>query len=396
MLVIDDIDKYLCYAMKTLLFTNQWSYLFEMGACVLYLTATLLLLIRLRQHEGVQGTSVRATRHMAGCLAVSAVFYLSCLVTSTMPLGAGEDFRQEESLVRLLLVHLPLLCMLGIPIANREFRIWLVKGGVVSLLVGWALWLTVAALLGKIHTGKDAFRLLLASSYVTCFLMEFMLICVMKKYTEKQKEAGKKDLMAVFRVCVVSFCLLGSFVFGAILRHWYLVASIYTLAGFVINCILVQKLVSKGGEYLYNDDLGAKWPVARRELPMHVLHETEHGVQCLYDTLYKKLEQYMAKEHPYLKAKITREQVAAAIGTNTTYLSRTLNRKAQMSFKKYITLYRIKYVQDCFQADTSKRIIDLCYKSGFSSQSALNQAFRTYLGMTPGEWCKRYRNENRT
>lgn len=393
MLVIDDIDKYLCSTMKALLSNINLSFLFEMIACVLYLTVTLLLHIRIKQHEWVQGTSVRATSLMASSLALSALFYLGCVVTSMMPLGAEDEYRQEESLVRLLLVHLPLLCVLGIPIANRGFRIWLVKGGVVSLLVGWALWLTVAALLGKIQTGGDAFKLLLKSSYITCFLVELLLMCIMKKYIDKLKEAGKKNLMAVFRVCIVLFCLLGSFVFGAILLHWYFVASIYTLVGLVINCILVQIMVSKGGEFLYNDDLMWQWPVAHSDTPVHMLCETEHGVQCLYETLYKKLEQYMEKEHPYLKTKITREQVAAAIGTNTTYLSRTLNRKAHMSFKKYITLYRIKHVQDSFQADTSKRIIDLCYKSGFSSQSALNQAFRTHLGITPGEWCKKYRKE---
>ena len=47
---------------------------------------------------------------------------------------------------------------------------------------------------------------------------------------------------------------------------------------------------------------------------------------------------------------------------------------------------------DHFIKDNSIDIATMADKSGFKSLTTFNTSFTRYTGMTPGEWCKKFKN----
>jgi AraC-like DNA-binding protein len=48
---------------------------------------------------------------------------------------------------------------------------------------------------------------------------------------------------------------------------------------------------------------------------------------------------------------------------------------------------------DLYMRDPTIDISTMASKSGFQSMTTFNTAFTRYTGMTPGEWCKKYKND---
>jgi len=70
------------------------------------------------------------------------------------------------------------------------------------------------------------------------------------------------------------------------------------------------------------------------------------------------------------------------------YFSRFFNKMFQSCFVEYLTHSRIHFASKLLK-DTDMQIIDICYKSGFSSQNQFNRAFKKKMKMSPRE----YRNQ---
>lgn len=124
-----------------------------------------------------------------------------------------------------------------------------------------------------------------------------------------------------------------------------------------------------------------------------VLKEANERINKVYLQVFKRIVKYMEAEHPYRSPFFSREEMATAVGTNTTYVSHSIRQYAQVNFKQFINAYRVMYAQEYFLQFPNARLIELCNVAGFRSLSALNQAFRMNIGMPPGEWCKSQRNK---
>jgi len=104
------------------------------------------------------------------------------------------------------------------------------------------------------------------------------------------------------------------------------------------------------------------------------------GVNFFFE---KKLEQCMMKERLYLNPTLRITDVAAAIGTNRTYLSDYLNKKLCISFSEYINQYRVLEACDILVNDNNILLEEVAEQSGFNSLSTFHRSFLKVMKITP-------------
>ena len=111
-----------------------------------------------------------------------------------------------------------------------------------------------------------------------------------------------------------------------------------------------------------------------------------------HQIIVDNLMDYFEREKPYLKPNVKILDIAERLKTNTSYLSRIINSHFKKNFSQFINWYRVRESMDIFVKNNSIDIATMAYKSGFKSLTTFNTSFTRYTGMTPGEWCKKYKN----
>ena len=102
---------------------------------------------------------------------------------------------------------------------------------------------------------------------------------------------------------------------------------------------------------------------------------------------FQKVECLMVNERLFGEQEISREAVATAIGTNRTYLARSIKSATGMTFSEYITTLRTSYAAKLLT--TSDEPLDLIGTLvGFRSKSAYYRAFSAAYGCSPSEYRK--------
>jgi len=111
-----------------------------------------------------------------------------------------------------------------------------------------------------------------------------------------------------------------------------------------------------------------------------------------HQIIVDNLMEYFEREKPYLKPNVKILEIADALKTNKSYLSRIINSHFKKNFSQFINWYRVREAMDHFIKDNSIDIATMADKSGFKSLTTFNTSFTRYTGMTPGEWCKKFKN----
>ncbi len=106
--------------------------------------------------------------------------------------------------------------------------------------------------------------------------------------------------------------------------------------------------------------------------------------------LKRKLDKLM-NEKLYLEVKLTIDDVAAKLETNSKYLSQMINESHRKNFYTFINTFRIAEAQRLLNDRQHEKysIQGIARLSGFSSKSSFNEAFRRITGMTPSEYVER-------
>lgn len=94
-------------------------------------------------------------------------------------------------------------------------------------------------------------------------------------------------------------------------------------------------------------------------------------------------------EQVYKNSDLSLELLAQELGTNTTYVSRLINREFHCNFKTLINRYRINYSKEEIRKNPENPIIkNIVMRAGFKSQSCFYAAFKQEVGMTPLQFAK--------
>ena len=81
--------------------------------------------------------------------------------------------------------------------------------------------------------------------------------------------------------------------------------------------------------------------------------------------------------------------VAAELGTNSTYISACLNSQLGVSFPTLVARYRVAYAQELMRREPDKRLLDIAEDAGFANEATFFRAFKQITGMTPADWRQR-------
>lgn len=121
--------------------------------------------------------------------------------------------------------------------------------------------------------------------------------------------------------------------------------------------------------------------------------ESLKDMKPAYIKVYCRLREYMDNDRSYLSAECQLEDVARAVLTNKTYLSKVVNMCSGLNFSQFINYYRINYAISLFKEDQHLKVAQLAERSGFNNLVTFNMAFKYFMKVTPSEWCRNYIDE---
>ena len=113
------------------------------------------------------------------------------------------------------------------------------------------------------------------------------------------------------------------------------------------------------------------------------------------DQLMQRIEQTMRDQSLYTDSHLTIQDLAAAVGSNRTYVSNAINQNCALSFSQYVARYRVEYAQTILRdpqySSDHEAIANAVALSGFTSDQNFYRVFKDITGLTPLQ----YRQQNR-
>lgn len=170
------------------------------------------------------------------------------------------------------------------------------------------------------------------------------------------------------------------------------IISIVLLAMSVIVIILVAMYRSKNRMYLkivrqYKELMSIKEDMDRMSGSTDTGGEDTSNLNLQngrLDDLFLSLENMMTVQQAFRNPGITRDSMAETLGTNRTYLSKTVNEHRKQNFTQYVNSYRISYaVKRLSDPETDVSLKEIALDAGFSSFTTFARAFKSEVGMPP-------------
>ncbi len=124
------------------------------------------------------------------------------------------------------------------------------------------------------------------------------------------------------------------------------------------------------------------------------LHAEKYQKSSLTDdqknVINTKIIELMEKEHRYLKADLTIEDLAIEAGTNRRYLSQVINEIHHTNYNTFVNTYRVKEARKLLldPANSHFSLEGIAAKAGFNSRISFNNAFKKITGLTPAYFQK--------
>lgn len=108
------------------------------------------------------------------------------------------------------------------------------------------------------------------------------------------------------------------------------------------------------------------------------------------EEIITKLQDLMNKEKAYSDEDISLPSLSEELGISTHQLSQILNERLNKNFYQYINEHRIEEAKKIILDEPERSILSIGFAVGFNSKSAFNKAFKSFTGITPIEYRKKY------
>jgi AraC-like DNA-binding protein len=104
--------------------------------------------------------------------------------------------------------------------------------------------------------------------------------------------------------------------------------------------------------------------------------------------LISKLQYLIQEENIFINDKLSIEDIANKLDTNTKYISQIINETYNKNFYNFINSYRIEEAKRLLIAEENDKytILGIAQSVGFVSKSTFNVAFKKITGLTPSEY----------
>ncbi len=238
-----------------------------------------------------------------------------------------------------------------------------------------------------IHLDNPSVAVMLsAAAYMVCY--ELMIIYNMvtgylgyrKRLRSKHLAAGSvggKEILSL--LCV--FCVLILYAIFDMINDNAIYTVIYVYGG----PVALFYLISFGIDHLYPKPSAAK-PVAFALIDQAMLQLAGRETLGPVDRngiLRNRILKYMEDKKPYLNKELKASDLAYALGTNRSYISKVLNQEFSTTFYEFINKYRIRHALEQMKQNPGLTIDYFASQSGFRSRSVFFCEFKKATGCTP-------------
>lgn len=111
--------------------------------------------------------------------------------------------------------------------------------------------------------------------------------------------------------------------------------------------------------------------------------QSQEGDTALWETI----ENMMKEDKIFLKKNLTLESMATEIGTNRTYLSKTVNSFSGKNFNSYVDSYRIREAVRIIEESPKEAVFkQIAEAVGYNSVPVFYKAFTKETGLAPGKY----------
>ncbi len=119
------------------------------------------------------------------------------------------------------------------------------------------------------------------------------------------------------------------------------------------------------------------------------LRQTLHDAKSLSQPTSKLVKQALAYLHQnYVEASLSRQELAAAIGTSKQHLDRIFGKEMQLSVIDYLNRLRIEHAKQRLIA-TADDITMIATEVGYNDSAYFSRVFRKLVGTSPSDYRKR-------
>ena len=102
--------------------------------------------------------------------------------------------------------------------------------------------------------------------------------------------------------------------------------------------------------------------------------------------LMARIEQLMEEQQFYLRKDLRLTDIAAELGTNSTYISACVNSITGSNFPTYLNGYRVRRAQALMKEHPDWLLAQVAEESGFPNETTFLRNFKAQTGLSPSEW----------
>ena len=102
--------------------------------------------------------------------------------------------------------------------------------------------------------------------------------------------------------------------------------------------------------------------------------------------LYSRIEKLMDEKHPFLDGDFSIGDLAKLVFRNKAFVSRTINKIANVNFRAYINSYRARYAAALILREPRMKMSEVASQSGYNSIPTFNSSFKDEFNMRPSEY----------
>lgn len=107
------------------------------------------------------------------------------------------------------------------------------------------------------------------------------------------------------------------------------------------------------------------------------------------DIVVIRLRQALDDAKIWKNPDLTQEEVLQLIGTNRTYLLRTIKQIGYNNYSDMLNRYRVEYIRTQLQSNPSQNLQNIFYEAGYRSRTSAWRNFTAITGCSPADFCQK-------
>lgn len=271
--------------------------------------------------------------------------------------------------------------------ADKDFEGWYQTAGLLSMVVYFILSLRYYQLYKKLMRQVISYADLVLFKWVKNFLLAFL---------------SMQLLQVLFFILTTVFPSLNSYIgnwwyfFSFALIFYYIAITGYsntieTKVPFKLN--LLNDRPSLLLQYTHLPATGTEFIEDAEIIEFINVPTPDKQDDILLAEWKTKLKKLLEEGKAYEDPELSLTQLAKALKTNSSVLSKVINQGFQLNFNDFINDYRVNALKQKLEAGEYKTqtLLGIAYDCGFNSKATFNRAFKKATGVTPKEWIEKSR-----